>query len=148
MKKRDGEPWMPAADYSRTLQGFGVNLVVRDIGLAVAFAKDVLAAEVVYADPDFAVLRSVGAEWILHADHTYDSHPLYGSLTDGGHRGVGIELRLHGLDPDAAEARARARGDTVLAGALNKPHGLRECYIIDPDGYVWTPDVPIDRASV
>lgn len=142
MKKRDRDPWMPAPDYGRSLKGFGANLLVRDVDVAVAFAKDVLTAEVVYSDPDFAVLRAAGAEWMLHADHTYDKHPLHGSLTDGAHRGVGVELRLHGLDPDAAEARARARGDVVLAGSIDKPHGLRECYIVDPDGYLWVPDVP------
>lgn len=142
MKKRQNDPWMPAADYSRTLKGFGVNLLVRDVAAAVAFATEVLEAETVYADPDFAVLRAAGAEWCLHADHAYDSHPLYGSLTDGGHRGVGVELRLHNIDPDAAEARARARGDTILAGARDKAHGLREAYIVDPDGYLWVPDVP------
>ena len=68
--------------------------------------------------------------------------PLRGSLTEDAHRGLGIELRLHGLDPDGAEARARAHGATVLAGSIDKPHGLRECYIIDPDGYLWVPDVP------
>lgn len=141
-KKRTGDPWMPAPDYGRGLKGFGINLIVLDVAAAVAFATDVLGAEIVYADPDFAVLRAAGAEWMLHADHTYDRHPLKGSLVDGTHRGVGVELRLHGLDPDAAEARARVRGDTVLAGALDKPHGLREAYIVDPDGYVWVPDVP------
>ncbi len=142
MKTREGDSWVPAPDYGRLLKAFGVNLLVLDVATAVAFAREVLEAEVVYADPDFAVLRAVGAEWMLHADHTYDKHPLYGSLKDGGHRGVGVELRLHGLDPDAAEARARARGDTVLAGSIDKPHGLRECYIVDPDGYLWVPDVP------
>jgi len=142
MKKRVSDPWMPAPEYGRGLKGLGVNLLVRDVAAAVAFAVEVLEAETVYADPDFAVLRAMGAEWMLHADHTYDRHPLYGSLTDGSHRGVGAELRLHGLDPDAAEARARARGDTVLAGAIDKPHGLRECYLVDPDGYIWVPDVP------
>ena len=144
MKKRVGDTWMPAPEYGRSLKGFGVNLIVRDVAAAAAFAQAVLEAEIVYADPDFAVARSVGSEWMLHADHTYDRHPLYGSLGEPGHRGVGVELRLHGLDPDAAEARARARGDTVLAGAMDKPHGLRECYILDPDGYLWVPDAPIE----
>ena len=36
-------------------------------------------------------------------------------------------------------ARARQRGDTILAGAMDKPHGLREVYIVDPDGSVWVP---------
>jgi catechol 2,3-dioxygenase-like lactoylglutathione lyase family enzyme len=142
VKKWEGDSWVPAPQYGRSLQGFGANLLVRDVAIAVAFAVEVLDAMVVYADPDFAVLRSQGSEWMLHADHTYDKHPLHGSLTDDSHRGVGVEFRLHGLDPDAAEARARARGDTVLAGSIDKPHGLRECYLVDPDGYLWVPDVP------
>ena len=142
MKKRVGDAWMPAPDYGRGLKSFGVNLLVRDVAAAVEFATAVLEAEVIYADPDFAVLRAVSSEWMLHADHTYDKHPLSGSLDETRHRGVGIELRLHGLDPDAAEARAREAGAIVLAGSMDKPHGLRECYILDPDGYLWVPDVP------
>lgn len=144
MKKRDGDPWMPAGAYSKSLTGFGVNLLVQDVAASVAFAIEVLEAEAIYSDPDFAVMRAQGAEWILHADHTYDSHPLHGSLTEGAHRGVGVELRLHNMDPDAAEARARARGDVIFAGALDKGHSLREAYIIDPDGYLWVVDRPTD----
>ena len=142
-KLRTGDPWMPAPDYGRSLKGLGVNLLVADVARAVAFQTDVFGAEVVYADPDFAVLKAFGAEWMLHADHTYSDHPLRGSLDDALARGVGIELRLHGCDPDAAETRARARGEVVLAGAMDKPHGLREAYLIDPDGYLWVPDVPL-----
>ena len=58
-------------------------------------------------------------------------------------RGAGVELRLYDLDPDAAEARARAAGYHVLQVAANKPHGLRECYLVDPDGYVWVPGIGI-----
>jgi hypothetical protein len=144
MKKREGDPWMPAGAYSKSLKGFGVNLLAQDVAVAVAFGIEVLEAEAVYADPDFAVMRAQGAEWILHADHTYYSHPLHGSLAEGAHRGVGVELRLHNMDPDAAEARARARGDVIFAVALDKGHGLREAYIIDPDGYLWVVDRPTD----
>ena len=31
----------------------------------------------------------------------------------------------------------------VLAESADKPHGLRESYIVDPDGYVWVPDRPL-----
>jgi len=144
MKLREGDPWMPAEDFGRSLQGLGINLLVEEIGRAVAFQTEVLGADVVYADPDFAVLEGFGASWMLHADHTYNDHPLKGSLTPEMFRGIGVELRLHGCDPDAAEAAARERGDTVLAGAMDKPHGLREAYIIDPDGYLWVPDVPAE----
>ncbi len=141
MKLRDGDPWMPAADYGRSLSGLGINLLVVEIARAIAFATKVLAAETIYADPDFAVLSAQASQWMLHADHTYDDHPLTGSLGLELARGVGVELRLYGRDPDAAEANARARGDTILAGAMDKPHGLREVFIIDPDGYLWVPSV-------
>jgi hypothetical protein len=60
-------------------------------------------------------------------------------------RGVGAELRLHGRDPDEAEAAARKLGVSVLAGAKDKPHGLREAYLFDPDGYLWVVDIPLPR---
>ncbi len=142
VKLRDGDPWMPAAEYGRGLRGLGINLLVRDVERAVSYQTSVLGAGVVYADPDFAVLRGYGAEWLLHADHTYSGHPLRGSLKDELVRGLGVELRLHGCDPDTAETNARAMGEVVLAGAMDKPHGLREAYLVDPDGYVWVPDVP------
>ncbi len=143
MKKSTREPWMPAADYGRTLRGLTINLLVRDIDAALRFHREVLAAEVVYGDADFAVLRHGEAEWMLHADHTYRDHPLYGSLNARLARGIGAELRLHGRDPDAAEAAARKLGHTVLDGAADKPHGLREAFIVDPDGYLWVPDVAL-----
>lgn len=141
-KLREGDPWMPAPDYGRSLTGLGINLLVADVARAAEYQKEVLGAEVVYADPDFAVLKGYGAEWMLHADHTYSDHPLKGSLSPTLARGIGIELRLHGCDPDVAEAKARSRGETVLAGSMDKPHGLREAYLVDPDGYLWVPDVP------
>ena len=48
---------MPAPDYGRSLRGLTVNLLVRDIEASLAFQRAVLCAEVVYADPDIAVLR-------------------------------------------------------------------------------------------
>ena len=143
VKKRIGDSWMPAPEYGRSLTGLGVNLLVREIDPAVVYQTEVLGAEIVYADPDFAVLKGYGSSWMLHADHTYSDHPLRGSLGPTEARGIGIELRLHGCDPDAAEARARACDGIVLAGAMDKPHGLREAYLIDPDGYIWVPDIPL-----
>ena len=137
--KRTGTPWMPADAFGRTLKGFGVNLLVRDIDAAVAFATRVLGASVVYSDADFAVLRRGEAQWLLHADHTYEESPLFGFVAGGAGRGAGVELRLYDCDPDAAEAAARADGHIVLAGAMDKPHGLREAYLLDPDGYCWVP---------
>jgi len=145
MKLRTGDPWMPAPTYGRSLRGLTMNLLVRDITAALPFHREVLGAEVVYSDPHFAVLRYGESEWMLHADHTYLAHPLHTSLAEALPRGVGAELRLHGRDPDAAEAAARRLGCTVLAATTDKPHGLREVYLLDADGYLWVPDVPGTR---
>ena len=128
MKLREGESWMPADEYGRSLSGLGVNLLVADVARALRFQT--------------AVLGAFSAEWMFHADHTYHDHPLRGSLTPELARGIGVELRLHGCDPDAAERHARELGYTVLAGAIDKPHGLREAYLLDADGYLWVPDLP------
>jgi hypothetical protein len=58
-------------------------------------------------------------------------------------RGAGVEIRVYGLDPDKVEARARGRGDHILAGSIDKPHGLRECHVVDLEGYVWAPSAAI-----
>ena len=147
MKLRTSDPWMPAPAYGRSLRGLGVNLLVRNIEAALAFHREVHKAQVVYHDPDFAVLRHGEAEWMLHADHTYQEHALHAQLAQDLTRGVGTELRLHGRDPDAAEAAARRLGFAVLAKTEDKPHGLREVYLVDADGYLWVPDVPVRKAD-
>lgn len=150
-KRGESKPWMPADEYGRSLRGIGINLLVRDIARSVDFGREILLANVIYADADFAVLRyehgRTAAEWMLHADHTYSSHPLLALTGDGAIRGAGAELRIYDLDPDEAVRRAEARGDTVLQPATDKPHGLRECYIADPDGYVWVPGVPLMKKA-
>jgi catechol 2,3-dioxygenase-like lactoylglutathione lyase family enzyme len=142
MKLRTGEPWMPASEYGRSLVSLTVNLLVQEIERALAFQREVLGARVVYSDPDIAVLEGYAAQWMLHADHTYLDHPLKSVFTGVTPRGAGIELRLHGCDPDQAEAAARRLGYRVIASAKDAGHGLREAYLMDQDGYVWVPDVP------
>jgi catechol 2,3-dioxygenase-like lactoylglutathione lyase family enzyme len=130
----------PAGDeYGRKLRGFGINLLVRDMAASISFLTDVLGVEQVYSDEDFAILRHGGMEFMLHSDGTYHSNPLLGLTGDGAVRGVGVELRLYEVDPDLAVETAKARGDHVLQEATDKPHGLREAFIMDPDGYVWVP---------
>jgi len=105
----------------------------------------VLSAEIIYSDVDFAVVSAVGTQWMLHADHTYDSHPMAGVIADVPARGCGLEIRLHHCDPDKACTNAREHGYTVLADAMDKPHGVREAFIIAPDGYIWVPDAPLEN---
>ena len=136
MKKRTGSPWIPAPAYGALLPQFSVNLIVRDIDAALAFYRQVLAADVHYADPDFAAVRILGLELMLHADHTYEHNPRSTRLSAGERRGLGAELRLLGMNPDEVAERARAL-NAVFADVATKGHGLREVMVRDPDGYVW-----------
>ena len=119
---------------------------VRDTARAAAFYRDVLDAEVHYQDVDFAAVRVGPAEVMLHADHTHDDHPWSSDLAGGATRGVGAQMRLLGIDPDAVEARAREHGAQLVAGASDKGHGWRETLVRDPDGYEWAVGVLIEPA--
>ena len=135
---------MAAPDYGRSLSGFTVNLLTANLARALIFQRDVLQAEVLHQDEDLLILRGYGSNWMVHADHTYDKHPLLDDTRGASRRGAGVELRLHDCDPDAAAARAREHGFTILDGPRDQPdHGLREVHIIDDDGYIWVPDLPV-----
>jgi len=142
-KKRVGDSWMPSNEYGRSLPAFTVNLVVSDVGRSVGFYRDVFGADVRYSDPDFAAIKLGDLDFMLHADHTYDSHPWYGRLLAERGRGLGAELRLFGVDPDDLESRARELGATVLQSATDKPFGWRDVWVQDPDGYVWAVGIAI-----
>ncbi len=133
------KPRMSGADYGRSLSGLGFNLIVNDLERSIHFAKHVLEAEVFFRTEVFAAMKLSGQDFMFHIPESYRGNALYGTLITDAPRGVGIELRCYHVDPDAAEARARAAGYVVLAGCLDKPHGLRECMILDDDGFVWIP---------
>ena len=139
--------WMPADDYGRSLSGLSVNLLVKDVERSLEFHREVLGATELYSDVDFAAFEFAQANWMLHADHTYDAHPLYATLTRQHTRCVGTEIRLHGRDPDEAQAEAEHLGYRVLQQSMDKPHGVREVFLLDIDGYLWVPDVPLPAKS-
>ena len=143
MKKRITKPWMPATDYGQSLPTFTVNLLVRDVGVSVKFYETILAGNTHYRDDDFAALHVAGLEFMLHADHTYETHPWVSKLGTAKQRGLGVELRLLGPDPDKVEALAKTNTGCLIAPAIDKPHGWRETVVQDPDGYVWAVGVTI-----
>ncbi len=143
MKKRKTEPWMSAAEYGRTLSGLSVNLIVRDIARSISFYSVVLELRLLYSDEDFAAFEREGVRLQLHADHTYARMPWAVRLREGSARGLGAEIRILGLDPDAAEKRARDGGFTVLVPVRDWPHGWRDCVLEDPDGYAFAVGVPL-----
>jgi len=134
---------MPADAYGRAMPKFSLNLLVRDVERSILFYRDILGATVRYADQDFAALILQGVEFMLHADHSYDHHPLYQRLKTSGLRGTGAEIRVMGIDPDAAEKRARASGTKIIQATMDFPHGWRDVMLEDPDGYIWAVGVAI-----
>lgn len=134
--KRD-DPCRNVNDLARALpNGLWLNLLTADLEAAIGFQTDILGCEAIYRDAAFAIMRFGGTVWMLHSDASYSSHPFGGIVA---RRGAGCEIRLQGCAPDAAEARARAAGFAVMAATKDKPHGLRETFLIDLDGYVWVP---------
>lgn len=121
--------------------GLWINLLVRDIERAIKFQTEVFDAERIYADASFAIVRFKSSSWMLHADETYANHPLAAHLSPMSQRGLGCEIRLQGCDPDLAASKTLAAGGEILEPPLNKPHNLRETFILDPDSYLWVPSI-------
>jgi len=134
-----------AADFGAGLSGLGLNILVRDVLATTAFLRDVFGMQAFQPSADFAIMSYGGQVFQLHADATYHSHPLPSLLPEAGPRGGGIELRLYNSDPDEAVAAAKAHPHevTILQGATDKPHGLREAVILCENGYAWVPSRPL-----
>lgn len=135
-----------AGDFGRSLTGIGLNLVVRDVEASARFLAEVFGMGVHRLSKDFAILTYGGDVMQLHSDGTFGGHPLLGLLPKAGARGAGAELRLYETDPDEAALLAEAAGGHVLQAPADKPHGLRECVILDPDGYAWVPSRALQQA--
>ena len=132
-----------AADFGRSLSGLGLNLLVRDVPREARFLVEVFGMQAYRLSRDFAIISYHGQLLQLHADGTYHANPLLSLLPESGPRGGGAELRLFQSDPDEAAARVEAAGGMILQPPTDKPHGLREVYIMDPDGYVWVASRPL-----
>lgn len=131
-----------ADSFGRSLSGIGLNLLVRDVRAEVAFLETVFAMHVHQVSDDFAIVAYGTDVFQLHSDGTYHSNPLLGLLPETPPRGAGIEIRLYNTDPDEAVQRALAQDAVVLQAATDKPHGLREAYILCANGYAWVPSRP------
>ncbi|MBY8977606.1 VOC family protein [Rhodobacteraceae bacterium NNCM2] len=135
-----------APEMGAALRGIGLNLLVRDVLEETGFLENIFGMRILRANRDFALVAYGDQVFQIHGDHTYHSNPLPSLLPEAGPRGGGIELRLYDTDPETAVAKAETAGAVILQPPADKPHGLREAYILDPSGYCWVPSRPSDPA--
>lgn len=127
-------------EFGRSLTGIGLNILVRDVKAEVGFLTAVFDMTAHRVSANFAIMVYHGQVFQLHLDATYAANPLLSLLPEAGARGAGAEFRLYETDPDEAAARAaRFAGAVILQKPTDKPHGLRECYILCANGYAWVP---------
>ncbi len=131
-----------AESFGAALRGIGLNLLVRDVLAECTFLETVFGMTSHQATQDFAIITYGDQVFQLHVDATYHSNPLLGLLPEQPPRGAGIEIRLYDSDPEEAVAKAEAAGATILQEPTDKPHGLREAYILCENGYAWVPSRP------
>lgn len=77
----------------------------------------------------------------LHADHTYQPHPMINMLSDNPPCGLGIEIQLYDCHPHTAVENAENHQFRILEPTLTKPHGLRGAFLQCHDSYVWCPSL-------
>jgi predicted enzyme related to lactoylglutathione lyase len=136
-----------AAEFGSNLRGIGLNLLVRDVTSQIAFLETVFGMKSYQPTTDFAIMTYSDQVFQLHSDGTYHSNPLFGLLPETPPRGAGIEIRLYDTDPDVAYVLAEAAGGTVLQPPTDKPHGLREAYILCENGYAWVPSRSLEAKA-
>jgi len=132
-----------AEEFGASLRGIGLNLLVRDVPAICVMLETVFDIKSHQITADFAIVTYGDQVFQLHADGTYHSNPLLGLLPEAGARGAGIEIRLYDTDPDEAVSKAEAAGMHILQEPSEKPHGLREAYLLCPNGYAWAPSRPL-----
>jgi len=132
----DFETVSPEA-FGKSLKGIGLNILVRDVPAHCQFLETVFDMKSHRVTDDFAIVTYGDQVFQLHSDGTYHSHPLLGMLPDNPPRGAGLEIRLYNSDPDEVAKRAAQSGAVILQDPTDKPHGLRETYILCENGYAW-----------
>lgn len=134
-------------DFGASLRGMGLNILVRDVVRQVAFLEDVFGMKGHRVSADFAIMTYADQVMQIHVDGTYASHPLLGLLPETPPRGAGAQFHLFETDPDAAAEKAEAAGGHVLQPPTDKPHGLRETFILCENGYAWVASRPLNDIS-
>lgn len=135
-----------ADSFGRSLRGIGLNLLDQNVPDMAHFLTGMFDMRAHQVTEDFAIILYGDQVFQLHSDATYHANPLLALLPENPPRGAGLEIRLYETDPDIAVTRAEGFGAVVLQPATDKPHGLREAYILCQNGYAWVPSRPLSAS--
>ena len=117
--------------------GLRLELFVEDVEASIAFYTRVLAFEVARHGPgDYASLRLGGVLFGLGTVAKLPEEGGYFRRDISDHRrGLGVEIVLEVDDVDGWHDRVAASGHPILEPLRDRPWGLRDFRISDPDGY-------------
>ena len=113
-----------------------LELFVADMESAIRFYREVLGFALLRREPDYASLRC--------GDVVFGLGPIAKLPVAGGYftrsrlaqgRGLGVEIVLEVDDVAAAYDRVQERGHPMLEPLRDRPWGLTDFRIADPDGY-------------
>jgi lactoylglutathione lyase len=117
--------------------GLRLELFVEDMAASIAFYTQVLAFEVVRHElDDYASLRwgnavlGIGPVAKLPEEGGY-----FGRDISSYRRGLGVEIVLEVDDVDEWYARIEASDQPIFEPLQDRPWGLRDFRVADPDGY-------------
>jgi predicted enzyme related to lactoylglutathione lyase len=114
--------------------GLRLELFVSDFERSVGFYEAVLGFVRENESPGYVSMRRGSAQiGIGLASGLPDVHPL--KPRSGERGGVGVEIVIEVEDVDAAHVAVQSAGHPILSPLKERPWGLRDFRIVDPDGY-------------
>jgi lactoylglutathione lyase len=117
---------------------FRIELFVDDVDASIRFYENALGLRLVRRESDYASLERGGALLGLGAIATLPAYGHWPGFTRAGlagARGAGVEIVLEVPDVDAALQAVEQAGHRVVEPLRDRPRGLRDFRVIDPDGY-------------
>jgi uncharacterized glyoxalase superfamily protein PhnB len=108
------------------------ELFVHNVPAAVRFYTETLGFTAYRTDPTFAVL-ALGNAVVMLADQRM--YGLMGGEPPGASRGSFVDIRIVVPDVDAMHRRCTEAGVTIVHDIADRPYGLRDFIIRDPNGF-------------
>jgi lactoylglutathione lyase len=117
---------------------FRIELFVDDVDASIRFYERALGFRVVRREADYASLELGGAVLGLAPIAKLPAGgegPGFTRVRLAGVRGAGVEIVLEVPDVDAAAKAVVKAGYRLLEPLRERPWGLRDFRVVDPDGY-------------